>query len=130
MLYVRSLFGGECQDLIIDGMPLLPDETFEILAESQRAWHMRISAALLRRVSRRHQLVSHLSDDAAAHQTSRQRGTEFGFSDYRLDTVCRHYACPWSCCLYSDPSRILSTLAGSIERSPYTTGCSAQKKWQ
>jgi len=130
MHYVRSLFGGECQDLIIDGVPLLPDETFEILAESQRAWHMRISAALLRRVSRRHQLVSHLSDDPAAHQTSRQRGTEFGFSDYRLDTVCRHYACPWSCCLYSDPSRILSTLAGSIERSPYTTGCSAQKKWQ
>jgi len=51
MYYVRSLFGGACQE-IIDGVPLLHDETFEILAEIQRAWHMRIRAALLRRVPR------------------------------------------------------------------------------
>ena len=36
MNYVQSLLGGECQD-IIHGVPLLPDDTFGILAEFQRA---------------------------------------------------------------------------------------------
>ena len=33
-------------------VPLLPDDKFSILADIQRVWHMRICAALLRRVPR------------------------------------------------------------------------------